>query len=418
MRLFLALSLSLITLVTGCASSGWSLASLDSQTSETGVGSGSGSGQSSIDRFKLADEAIRADRQNPVLYLDKVKAAITLARESSDVPDRLEWYGELRSTVESYERIPASIRRSHDTALDSVLLSAWTEEMESALSLVDGRWTELAEADLQGMLAMSHLDNAMMIMPERHEAYETAGALAYRTGQPERALGILLQGIAMTEGDVPDTYREKLSYIHLELGDVDEAVLALEPAFAQGTPSRQTLNAYVNALILAGRSSEAIEWLRGVLEEDPADMSARNTLSAETAMLLDSLAQSLFDDGEDELDIEGRVDRMIEYADGLAALLQDMGDSGEMDIDHAYVVGHALAKAGGQLEAVLTSIPEELRASVLELSQVLMKQALPLWDYLYASRPECNEAYTTLLVIYRSLGMTLEARELQLNHQG
>jgi choline-sulfatase len=120
--------------------------------------------------------------------------------------------------------------------------------------------------------AKSHAELASKQYPE--EAYDLLAQVELRQGNSEAALEITRRAVA--EGKASEALRRQAALSLSETGRTEEAIALLQPLAATGEPP--TLNALAIALSDAGRHGEAMAVLQRVLQRDPKNAHAYETL--------------------------------------------------------------------------------------------------------------------------------------------
>jgi arylsulfatase A-like enzyme/Flp pilus assembly protein TadD len=120
--------------------------------------------------------------------------------------------------------------------------------------------------------ARSHVELARKQYPQ--EAYDLLAQIEVRQGHSEAALEIARRAVA--EGKASEPLRRQAALALSETGRTAEAIALLQPLADTGEPP--TLNALAIALSDAGRNGEALAVIQRILQKDPKNAHAYETL--------------------------------------------------------------------------------------------------------------------------------------------
>jgi choline-sulfatase len=120
--------------------------------------------------------------------------------------------------------------------------------------------------------ARSHVELARKQYPQ--ESYDLLAQIEVRQGNPQAALEVTRR--AVSEGKASEALRRQTALSLSETGQSAEAIALLQPLAETGEPP--TLNALAIALSDAGRNGEAVTVLQRVLQKDPKNARAYETM--------------------------------------------------------------------------------------------------------------------------------------------
>lgn len=120
--------------------------------------------------------------------------------------------------------------------------------------------------------ARSHVELTKKQYPQ--ESYDLLAQIEMRQGHTEEALEIARR--AVTEGKASEPLRRQAALTLSETGRAAEAIELLQPLSGTGDPA--TLNALAVAFSEAGRNGEALAVIQRVLQKDPENARAYETL--------------------------------------------------------------------------------------------------------------------------------------------
>ena len=299
-------------------------------------------------------------------------------------------------------------------------------------------------SDLSGL---QYFQWAIDLMPDSVSAYRLKSTAHYKLGQTGMAVQTL-EALRERAG-LNDELMEKLAYLYLESGRLAEATELYLQLQERDPENRLWNHGFVNALILAGESEQAIGLLEELISREPSYLPYRKTMLAEQVKLLISqVASGVRSDVEQEAEMQGaEAEETVEVAEGMeaveavAAVADDFLDNAftEADFTEAeFEIGRTLESLQ---EVVLNQGVEEdpqsmgeyftglgnllhsagsngsplIRASLVKLRNQLYEAAIPYWVKMREIDPENQRYARQLYLLYTELSMIDEAEMMYKN---
>jgi len=299
-------------------------------------------------------------------------------------------------------------------------------------------------SDLSGL---QYFQWAIDLMPDSVSAYRLKSTAHYKLGQTGMAVQTL-EALRERAG-LNDELMEKLAYLYLESGRLAEATELYLQLQERDPENRLWNHGFVNALILAGESEQAIGLLEELISREPSYLPYRKTMLAEQVKLLISqVASGVRSDVEQEAEMQGaEAEETVEVADtveaveAVAAVADDFLDNAftEADFTEAeFEIGRTLESLQ---EVVLNQGVEEdpqsmgeyftglgnllhsagsngsplIRASLVKLRNQLYEAAIPYWVKMREIDPENQRYARQLYLLYTELSMIDEAEMMYKN---
>ena len=308
-------------------------------------------------------------------------------------------------------------------------------------------------SDLSGL---QYFQWAIDLMPDSVSAYRLKSTAHYKLGQTGMAVQTL-EALRERAG-LNDELMEKLAYLYLESGRLAEATELYLQLQERDPENRLWNHGFVNALILAGESEQAIGLLEELISREPSYLPYRKTMLAEQVKLLISQVASGVRSGvEQEAEMQGaEAEETVEVAEGMGAVeaveaveVADTVESVGADfLDNAFTevdFTEAESEVGRTLESlqevVLNQGVEEdpqsmgeyftglgnllhsagsngsplIRASLVKLRNQLYEAAIPYWVKMREIDPENQRYARQLYLLYTELSMIDEAEMMYKN---
>ena len=305
-------------------------------------------------------------------------------------------------------------------------------------------------SDLSGL---QYFQWAIDLMPDSVSAYRLKSTAHYKLGQTGMAVQTL-EALRERAG-LNDELMEKLAYLYLESGRLAEATELYLQLQERDPENRLWNHGFVNALILAGESEQAIGLLEELISREPSYLPYRKTMLAEQVKLLISQVASGVRSGvEQEAEMQGaEAEETVEVAEGMGAVeaveaVEAVAAVADDFLNNAFTEAdftEAESEVGRTLESlqevVLNQGVEEdpqsmgeyftglgnllhsagsngsplIRASLVKLRNQLYEAAIPYWVKMREIDPENQRYARQLYLLYTELSMIDEAEMMYKN---
>ncbi|MEX0593457.1 MAG: tetratricopeptide repeat protein [Balneolaceae bacterium] len=343
------------------------------------------------------DRKIDSGQDPGPLLLERMEVLKDLADESS--PDgRSVYYEEMVQTAATPD-----LRQSElaDQA-DDRLRSTYEDEFQSGESGLG-----VAESS-----SLHHFRNASILQPEESDPYRHLSSILYRQDRIPDAISILESAKRRIDPYPPDM-SERIAYLYLESGQLDEAVTRYQSLVDEDSGRIDVRHALVNAFILNEQHSDAVQELRELLETHPENNWYRQSLAVELFFLLQDHWGSTPPTERNENEI--RTD--LKWVDEAIEQLADPDESPPADTESAYVLAQFYRNSGLYLLEQAEGLPNRIATELVSRGEYLLKEAIPRWKEMADQNPENRELWSHLQVMYLKLGLDEQARQIdeQLN---
>jgi len=147
----------------------------------------------------------------------------------------------------------------------------------------EGLWLSIAGIQLRQRNigeAEAAIEKALSIQPETAQAYLLLGQIAFRGGDPDKALGLYRKALEMDPGTTGPGAYNSIGMLHLLFGRFDEARDAFENAIRLDSLNGVAHDGLANILIHEGRTEQAMHELQIALKFDPNQVRALATLAS------------------------------------------------------------------------------------------------------------------------------------------
>ncbi|MDG5767334.1 tetratricopeptide repeat protein [Balneolales bacterium ANBcel1] len=387
-----------------------------------------------------AQEAIDADPENANAYYYMGVAYASIA--SNNPPEeRLEDYERAREYLEQARQMYAEQGISNDEAenLPEVIFELWAFEHNSGIQPLTDDIISSHEDSL--ILARHHFQNAIAINPDSSQSYSLLAEVYFAKGDMQEAERLTRTIIYdLDDADLFNYYRLAL---YLMEDDRDaEAVDILYEAREIYPDEIEITQEIANAYLRLGRTDEALEVVRELMEQDPENPQYRLVYATQIYQMvqeLDDQIRSLHDDVYDiSAEIRERArSQEIDEAE-MNAMSQEIEDKlAQADelIEESFRFSD---EAEEQLLIALESEPEnpdihstlgivyQNRAAIYQdkrnmsedvdeaeefdaMARKYLERALPHYEKAAELEPDDQEHWMSLFRVYTNLGMNEKA---------
>ncbi|MEM6472900.1 MAG: tetratricopeptide repeat protein, partial [Planctomycetota bacterium] len=141
------------------------------------------------------------------------------------------------------------------------------------------RHAMMLNAASRGAEAIAAIERALELEPKDVGSLELAGDLYRRNSRMAKAIEVY-RSLAKIETRFLGNYLKRIASLHLELGQVDEAMAVAEELIASAPANPESYRFYAEQSFRVGRDDEGIEKLRLALRAAPRDVAVRKALAS------------------------------------------------------------------------------------------------------------------------------------------
>ncbi len=351
--------------------------------------------------LEKVDRELADDPENHQLTLLKTQILRDYAIHERSPSDRQLLYQNLRSTADE-------LRFSTDqftAKSDSVLKSAWSHEQSEGVRQLQ----QEENTDIDRVIA--HFSNAITIIPDSIVTYNLKATTHFRNNDLGKAIETL-ESIEKSGYNRPPETEEKLAYLYLEAGMIDQSIEIYEQLAASHPESEIYRQGLVNAYILGERHGQSIELLEQLAEEFPNRAEYREALATERFYLLKIEARNQM--AAEEISEED-ADRYVTAINDISTIYSDIDNALPTSEERNERIAEFHISASGLLNELGTvaEADSDLSQKVSDEAEAHLHNALPYLRSLFESNAD-NVAYAQRLIrIYNQLGMEHEAETLE-----
>ncbi len=212
------------------------------------------------------------------LYFQKGKIHGLIAEdsESTSRPDQYNLMNQSFDSVSTYQSNPEV---DNSIRIDSIKSYYWNLEHQAGLRAY--------RSENNSSLASSHFENAILILPSKVDSYRSLSIVQYENEEIDQAINTLENAIEL---DIADTQTfESLGFLYLETGDPQKSISNYRKANQDPSDNKNIAFGLVNAFISNGQTSEAISFLRNLVEKYPNETKLNNALGTQLYIQLEPL---------------------------------------------------------------------------------------------------------------------------------
>lgn len=350
---------------------------------------------------KISDinRKISEDPENAELQMEK---ADLLFQHSQNIPDpanRNPLYLNLRDIADSHSSNPGI-----SDQLDEILSKAWQSEKQSGIRLLQKIESNQSE-DISRIIA--HFQNTITLIPDSLQTYSLLATTHYQHGGLNQAIETLEQAEEQQDQHKP-SISEKLAYLHLESGDLDEAERRYKDLVEFNPDKLLYKHGLINVQILSDKHEEAIDQLEQLSGEYPTRYAYQESLATELYYLFKNKTDSLADSGTNSELSNEEQEELTSLLTSVHSIFETIQESLPTSEENLYRMASFYKKASTRLSQ-LPGINGDLE----EMEQNFMKYSLPLWEQLVEINSENLGYINNLYQVYMDLGMQEEAESIE-----
>lgn len=363
------------------------------------------SANSSDDETTLQDEISNINNEisenpgNTDLQVEKAQLLYRYSQTISHPENRNPIYLNIRDIANSY-----SSNSQIQNQLDKVLSEAWRIEQQSGIRLLQ---TDESTQDQDISRITSHFENAIALIPDSMQTYGLLATTYYQNGNLNQAIETLEQAEEQRDQYNP-TVSEKLAYLYLESGNLEEAERRYRDLVEFNPDKLLYKHGLINVLILSDKHDETIEMLEELSDEYPTRYSYQESLATELYYLFKAKTDTFIStSSNNELSEEEReeLSSLLSSVHSIFETIQESLPSSEENLSR-------MATFYKNASQRLQQLPDE-NGDFDEMESEFMEYSLPLWEQLAEINPENLGYINNLYKVYLELGMQEEAESIE-----
>ncbi len=358
-------------------------------------------------RLNNIDSQIEENPGEIGLRAQKAELLAAFAKSKEDPTQRKPVYQNLRDLSVSAAQLNLDTEQ-----LKPVLTAAWAEEQSSGMRLLQQDDPETPSTNYNRII--SHFDNAITILPDSLVTYSLKATTHYRNGSLNKAVNTL--EAAKSRSGSPETeLSEKLAYLYLESGKLDESVALYRELVESYPDDDHLLHGLANAYMLNEQHEEAVGLLQSLADKYPTRHNYQEALATELYFIFEKEARLLLSNPQNNEQSNESVGQLVTKLENVHNLFDNLRSDIPSNEENTYRMAAFYKNSASTLREMLSSLNlnDETKNSVETLEKNHLEYGLPLWERLAEINPDNLEYLTSLQQIYLNLGMEEEAESLE-----
>lgn len=319
-------------------------------------------------------------------------------------------YSNLRNTVDEVQFSPDAGQFSAET--DSILKYAWAHEQSEGVRYLQQDGTDNFERHFDRVI--SHFSNAITIIPDSIVTYNLKATTFYRHGDLSKAIETL-ESIENKGLNRPPETCEKLAYLYLEAGLIQQSIDIYEGLSANHPDSEIYQQGLVNAYILGEQHHHSVELLEQLTEKYPNRAEYKEALATESFFILKNEADELLMESPREERTKDEIEKFTESLSDITEMYHEIDGTLPASEERKERIATFHLSAASLLEKLTQNTdPEEESHKIAssEKKEHLM-HAIPYLQELYETNADNLFYARKLLDVYNKLDMEHEAETLE-----
>ena len=388
--------------------------------------------------YSALDRYINQNPDNGLGYYYKALANAEQAATVNPPSDRRPIYSDFRDNITTSRDLFGAMEETPDEAGDvtNLILNTWGREHNAAIQYATDD-SVMATVDEPLKLAIDHLENAIVINPDSTLSYDVLSQIYYMDSNFENAATTLEESMALKDPAPAEDY-DRISAYYGQSGQAEKAISILQEGLELYPDSVSLTQKLADNYMNAGEREKAIEVLEGLIENDPNNAQYRLVLGTVILSITENSTTAISDAYEQIYDLENQLrnaseEEAAEIEQEIANLEEEIADNTE-DVD---VLNNRAQKA---LEKTIEMRPNDEQAhnalGVLfqnkaallfaernnadDLDRVneldaqakdLLREAMGYYEKTVEINPDNTSAWRSLSNVYIQLDMQEKAQE-------
>ena len=395
--------------------------------------------------LESADAALELNPANPLAYYYR-GVAYTEMGKAKPYNQRTDDY---KSATEAFDKtieLFAAEGKSEASEVQLIDLSRtqlWTNEYNNAVSLVAPEEGEPSTADLER--ATFHLNNAYAIEPDSIQTLDVLAEVHFMLEDLPNAIVNLEKAIEVATDN--DTYRYlRLNYFLSETDQQERALEILSDAMTKFPGDIELTQEIANVYLALGRTDEALEIIRQLIEVDPENAQYRLVFGSQVYQFVLNMGDELREANETIIDKtrELRLEERKQSPDAalVAEFKNDIAEANDTVQRLTAEIDDYTQQAENELQVAkdldnenpiifntLGIIYQNRAANLYDRrnatediaeadrfdseARAMLEKSLPFYERAAELDPDNTDYWMSLFRIYTTLGMTDKAMEAQ-----
>lgn len=395
--------------------------------------------------LESADAAIENNADNPLGYYYR-GVALSEMGKAKPYNQRVPQFEEANEAfMKSLELFQAQGRMNTNEAqfVDVRLTQIWAEEYNNAVQRIVPEDREPTRDEL--VRSTYHLKNSYAILPDSTQSLDVLAEVYYMLQEVPQAIDWLTK--AINESAEKDSYRWlRLNYFYSQIGEQGKALQILQDALNEFPGDIELTQEVANVYLAMGRTDEALEVIRGLIEIDPDNAQYRLVFGSQVYQFVLDMGDDLRDASDNlsektrllrteerkarpdqalvaelRADIIGIESDIRELLSEIERLTQEAEDelqlAAQLEDDNPIIfntLGIIYQNRAANLFD-LRNATDDIRAADAYDAQAreMLRTSLKYYEKAAGLDPDNADYWLSLFRIYTTLGMTEQAMEAQ-----
>lgn len=351
--------------------------------------------------INLQIEGSPNDRQ---LKSQKAEILINFASSYSDPFSRKPLYVNLRELADEAD--------GSNPAITNTLKKAWNNEQNSAVRLLQKDDSDGFDDTFHEIIA--HFDNAITIIPDSLVTYRLKANTLYKNGSLHDAIQTLETAKANTGKDEAEI-DEKIAYLNLESGNLNEAVVIYSSLADRFPDNEHFKHGLINALIINEQHEAAVELLQELSEKYPTRFFYRESLATETYFLIRKELENLLIGETNSEMIRDDLDSIYKLLDEAHTLFTSLSSQAPVQEENTLRMAAFYKNSASIIDTIINELELQNEEKEIFEDQYIqfLEHALPAWERLAELNPGNIDYLINLREVYQNLGMDDDAEAVE-----
>ncbi len=359
------------------------------------------------EQLSSLDRQIGENPNEISLRVQKANLLVDYAKSREEPSQRKPVYQNLRDLSASTAQI-----NQYTDELEPVITAAWAEEQSSGMRLLQQNDSETIDTHFETIIA--HFENAITIIPDSLVTYSLKATTFYRNGYLNEAVKTLETAKRMAESTDLEI-SEKLAYLYLESGKLDESVAIYRDLVESQPDDDHFHHGLVNAYILNNQHEKAVDLLQLLVEKYPTRYNYQEALATELYFIFEKEAGLILSNPGSYDPADESIGQLVDKLEDVHSMFEALKSDIPTNEENIYRMAAFYKNSASKLREISASLSlnNESKESIEALEKAHLEYGLPLWERLTEINPDNLEYLTGLRNIYQNLGMEEEAESLE-----
>src|SRR6056297_3157724 len=242
--------------------------------------------------------------------------------------------------------------------------------------------------------------------------YNLMATTYYRHGDLSEAISTL-ESIEETGYTRPPETCEKLAYLYLEAGRIDQSIEIYETLSANYPDTEIYQQGLVNSYILGDMHTDVIALLEDLTGVYRNRVQYREALATERFYLLQRQVSNDIESAGSEALSDSEIDQIIDQLNEISSMYRDIDETLPSSEERQQRIAAFFVSSADLLEEIRPVSDESIETRLSDQRETFLRASIPYWQTLYEANSDRSAYAYSLIEVYNELGMEDEAELLQ-----